>query len=167
MRQNFQGALSPIPPKIYSPPAIPQDVACYRILKPCYLDDNMYFEGDIVTWTEEPNSEMEPLNDLAREAMDEFFDKCEEFGRAASAVKGMLYVALQRPTQEKRDINSSERRRVEIIKGDGGIPVMGARKVGRPAKAQKLDVSPHEQKPVADLARAGRQAANAVRDSKV
>lgn len=166
MQRNFQGALSPLPPKMYSAPSIPQNVACYRILKPCFLDDIMFFEGDIVTWNEEPNKEMEPLNDLAKQATKEFFDDREELARIASAAKGTRYIPLRRPIEEERELNTLESRRVELIKGDGGVPVMGARKRGRP-KVQKLDVLPHEEAPVMDLARTGRNAANAVTDSNL
>lgn len=165
MRQNFQGALSPLPPKMYSPPAIPQNVACYRVLKPVFLDDTMYFEGDIVTWTEEPNSEMEPLNDLAMAASKKFFDKCEELGKLASALRNTLYVALQRPYEKTRESANSEARRVELIKGDGGVPVMGARKRGRP-KAQKLEVSPLAERPIANLAKTEKEIANSISDGK-
>lgn len=164
MRQNFQGNYSPLPPKMYSAPSIPQDVACYRILKPCFLDDIMFFEGDIVTWQEEPNKEMEPLNDLAKKATNAFFDDREALAKAASAAKGTKYIALRRPIEEERELNNSESRRVELIKGDGGIPVMGARKRGRP-KAEKVQLSGSEEKPIVDLARKGKEIANAVRDA--
>lgn len=163
MRPNFQGALSPLPPKMYSAPAIPQEVACYRILKPCFLDDVMFFEGDIVTWGEEPNKEMEPLNELAKQATRDFFDDREKLAKAASAAKGTRYIPLRRPIEEERELNTSEARRVELIKGDGGIPVMGARKRGRP-KVERVEVSGFEQKPIIDLARVGKQEANNTKD---
>lgn len=166
MRPNFQGNYSPLPPKLYAAPTIPQDRPCYRILKPCFLDDVMYFEGDIVSWPEEPNKEMEPLNDLAKEATNLFFDSREELARMASQKKGVKYIPLRRPIEEERELNTAEARRVELIKGDGGIPVMGARKRGRP-KAERVDVSPIEERPIADLARADKKAANSVRDSKI
>lgn len=152
MRSNFQGALSPTPPRAYAAPVIPQNVPCYRILKPCFLDDTMYFEGDIITWAEEPNSEMEPLNGLADDAVNAFYDKCEKLGKEASEKRGTLYVALHRPSSEKRSNATSESRRVEVIKGDGGVPVMGSRKRGRPPLAQKVDMGGVEQKPIANLA---------------
>lgn len=153
MRPNFQGGLSPLPPRQYAAPAVPQDVACYRILKPCFLDDIMFFEGDIVTWQEEPNKEMEPLNDIAKAATKEFFDDREKLAKAASAVKGTRYIPLRRPVEEERELNTLESRRVELIKGDGGVPVMGARKRGRP-KAVKVDLGGVEERPVMDLVRA-------------
>jgi len=168
MRHNFQSDLSPVPPKMYAAPEIPKNVACYRILRPCFLDDIMFYEGDVVTWSEEPNSEMEPLNDLARKASDAFFDKCEELGKLAAKEKGKSFVPVQRPFSERRRNNTAETRRVELVKGDGGVPIMGARKgPGRPPKAQKLEVSKIEQKPVSDLARTGKAAANAVKDNKI
>lgn len=165
MRQNFQGNYSPLPPKMYSAPVIPQDRPCYRILegKGVFLDDVMFFPGDIVTWTEEPNKEMEPLNDLAKEATNKFFDDREELARAFSASKGNRYIPLRRPIEEEREMNTAEARRVELVKGDGGIPVMGARKRGRP-KVEKLDVSPIEQRPITNIARVGKREANKVKD---
>lgn len=166
MRPNFQGSMSPMPPKMYAAPVIPQDRPCYRILdgRGVFLDDVMFFPGDIVIWDEEPNKEMEPLNDLARGATDAFFDDREELAKAASLKKGMRYIPLRRPIEDDRMLNSSESRRVELVKGDGGVPVMGARKRGRP-KAERVNISGVEEKPIADLSRKGRDAANAVKDN--
>lgn len=152
MRQNFAGNLSPLPPKMYSAPAIPQNVACYRILKPCYLDDVYLFEGEIVTWAETPNKEMEPLNALAKKAINEFFDETDRLGQLASSEKGRKYVPMRRPIEEEKSLNTAEGRRVEVVKGDGGIPIMGAKKRGRP-KLSKMEVSPLEEKPIANLAK--------------
>lgn len=168
MQRNFSGSLSPLPPKMYSAPTIPQDRPVYRILagKGVFLDDIMFFEGDIVIWDEEPNKEMEPLNDLAKAATNKFFDDREELARAHSLSKGTKYIPGRRPIEEERALITAESRRVELIKGDGGIPVMGARKRGRP-RAEKLDASGIEEKPIADLTRSGKKAANSVRDSNL
>lgn len=152
MRPNFQGAMSPMPPRAYAQPSVANDRPAYRILKECFLDDIMFFPDQLVYWDEEPNQEMEPLNELARDAHNKFLDKIEEAGQRASAAKGMLYVALKRPEGEARAMSTSESRRVEIIKGDGGVPVMGARKRGRP-KAQRIEDTGVEEKPIADLTR--------------
>lgn len=140
MRQNFQGDLSPIPPRSYAAPVVRQDRAAYRILKECFLDDVMYFEGQMIYWDEEPNKEMEPLNDLAQKEIDKFFDAREELAKQKSASNGMKYIPLRRPVQEDRERNNAESRRPEIVKGDGGVPVLGARKRGRP-KAEKIETS--------------------------
>lgn len=170
MRQNFQGNYSPKPPTLYAAPSIPQDVPCYRILegKGCFLDDIMFFPGDIVTWTEEPNKDMEPLNELAKEATKGFFDEREKLAREASAAKGTRYIPLRRPIEEERELNNSESRRVELIKGDGGVPVMGARrKPGRPPMASKVEMGGVEQRPIANLARNQKQVANSVKDTNI
>jgi len=152
MRPNFQGGLSPIPPKQYAPSYVRQDRPAYRILKMCYLDDRACFEGEEVYWDEEPNKEMEPLNDLAKEATKAFFDNREELAREASLKKGVKYIPLRRPVEEERALNTSEARRVEIVKGDGGVPVMQARKRGRP-KIEKIDNSGVEARTILDLSK--------------
>lgn len=150
MRPNFQGAMSPMPPRAYAQPVVQQDRPAYRILKECFLDDVMFFPDQLVYWDEEPNKEMEPLNDLAKAATKKFFDDREELAKKASELKGTRYIPLRRPIEEERALNTSESRRVEIIKGDGGVPVMGARKRGRP-KVERIDESGVEERPIADL----------------
>ena len=146
--------LSPVPQTTYAMPTIPQDVAVYRILKPCYLDDAYVIGGDIVSWDREPNKEMEPLNDLAREATNAFFDKLDACGKEASAKNGMKYIPMRRPVEEEIAMTNSANRRVEIIKGDGGVPIMGAKKRGRPA-LQKLNVGIQKQEqPIRNISKA-------------
>lgn len=164
MRPNFQGAYSPLPPRAYVTPAVGNDRPAYRILKECFLDDRMCFPDELVYWDEEPNKEMEPLNDLAKDASRKFFDGREALAVAHSAAKGVKYIPGARPFDEQRELATADARRVELIKGDGGIPVMGARKRGRP-KVERIDNSGPEEKAIADLTKAGRTAANAVRDA--
>lgn len=152
MRPNFQGALAPTPPQAYATPNVGNDRPAYRILKECFLDDVMFFPDQLVYWEEEPNKEMEPLNDLAKAATKKFFDDREELAKAHSLAKGNRYIPLRRPVEEERALNTSESRRVEIIKGDGGVPVMGARKRGRP-KAERIEDSGVKEMPIADLTR--------------
>lgn len=147
MRPNFQGVMSPLPPQSYAAPVVRDDRPAYRILKECFLDDVMYFPGQMVYWDEEPNKEMEPLNGLAKKASDAFFDKCEREGQKKAAKNSMRYVPLRRPTSEDRELNSADARRVELVKGDGGVPVMGARKRGRP-KAERIDVAGVQPQPI-------------------
>ena len=150
MRSEF----SPVPQQSYAMPAIPQDVPVYRILKPVYLDDCYCVAGDIVSWDREPNKEMEPLNDMAKVMTSEFFDQLDALGTAASAKNGMKYVPLRRPVEEDKAMNSAASRRVEIIKGDGGVPIMGAKKRGRPA-VQKLNVGiPKPEQTIRNMAKA-------------
>ncbi len=156
MRPNFSGAMSPAPPKQFTMPNVGQDRPAYRILKECFLDDRMCFPDELVYWDEEPNKEMEPLNDLAKAASKAFFDDREELAKIASMKKGVRYIPLRRPVEEERELNTAEARRVEIIKGDGGVPVMGARKRGRP-KIERIDTSGVEEKPIADFTKKGKK----------
>lgn len=154
--------LSPVPQTTYAMPSIPQDVAVYRILKPCYLDDSYVIQGDIVSWDREPNKEMEPLNEMAKEATNAFFDKLDACGQASSAKNGMKYVPMRRPVEEEIAMTNSANRRVEIIKGDGGVPIMGAKKRGRPS-LQKLNIGIQKQEqPIRNISKA--KDANSVHD---
>lgn len=151
MRANFQGDLSPIPPRHFAAPVVRQDRPAYRILKECFLDDVMYFEGQMIYWDEEPNKEMEPLNSLAEEAINAFFDSREELAKQKSAANGMKYIPLRRPISEDRERNNTESRRPEIVKGDGGVPVLGARKRGQPKAEVISNVA--DQTPIYDTVR--------------
>lgn len=155
--------LSPVPQQSYAMPSIPQDVPVYRILKPCYLDDCYCVAGDIVSWDREPNKEMEPMNDMAKVMTSEFFDKLDRLGQEASAKNGMKYVPMRRPVEEQIAMTDSANRRVEIIKGDGGVPIMGARKKpGRPA-LQKINTGiQRQEQPIKNISKA--RDANSVHD---
>jgi len=152
MRPNFGGQYSPTPPKPQVDPVISQDRAAYRILKECFLDDIMFFPGQLVYWDEEPNKEMQPMNGMAKKASNAFFDKCEREGQKKAAKNSMRYVPLRRPVEEDRALANADLRRVEIVKGDGGVPVMGARKRGRP-KAEAITNLGVEVTPIVDADR--------------
>src|ERR1035437_2055023 len=123
MRKDFGGNLSPVPMVPMMAPRIPDDQPCYRILKPCFLAGEYCVEGEIIVWTQEPNKEMEPLNDLAHEATMAFFDNLDECGKKVAAQRNTRYVPLRRPVADDIALNTAAARRPEIKKGDGGIPV--------------------------------------------
>lgn len=119
---------------------IPQDKPVYRVLSQAGFfgpDDHLYAEGDIVVFMDEPNDEFEPLNDLARKAQNTYFDKLDDLARAAAEKAGRAYAGRPRSLDEAISIASQDARRVQLVKGDGGVPLMGGRKNG-PARVEKL-----------------------------
>jgi len=60
----------------------------YRLLAPCYLeDDTLHVEGEEIWYTGCPNEEMEPLNELARVRSREYIDSLDDAARAVAAAK--------------------------------------------------------------------------------
>lgn len=60
----------------------------YRLLAPCYLeDDTLHGEGEEIWYEGTPNEEMEPLNDLARERSQQYIEMLDDAARAVAAAK--------------------------------------------------------------------------------
>ena len=134
--------------------------AAYRVLAPSgffsdndtlYLADEngnpaeIYFDG-------EPNEELEPLNDLARQRMTVYLDKLDALGKAAAEKLGRPFVGRPRNLDGAVEFATALARNEVSIMGTknkqsntelvnpGPIPQTGAtlnpakRKVGRPPK---------------------------------
>lgn len=128
--------LSPVPPQRQSPYAIPDDVAVYRVMGNTYLDDELYTEGAVITWPDEPNQEMEPLNELARAAMAAFLKKLDFFGEKAAKKAGVAYISLANAHEVAHQLAKQEGKRVNILNAKKTVPLMGAKKNRRGSKVQ-------------------------------
>lgn len=120
--------------------SIPSDRPVYRILATAGFfgpDDHLYEEGDIIVFLDEPNDEMEPMNDLAREKQHAYFDKLDALAKAAAEKAGRQYAGRARSLDEAIAIASQDARRVQLVRGDGGVPLMGAKHHG-PARVEKI-----------------------------
>lgn len=112
---------------------IREDRAAYRILATAGFfgpDDHLYSEGSVIYFEDEPNLEMEPMNGKAREAMNAYIDRQDALGRAAAEKAGRSYTGLPRTLDDAVRIASQDARRVQLVAGDGGVPLMGAHKRG-------------------------------------
>ena len=108
---------------------IPEDRAAYRILTNFYgPNDHMYQEGDIVLFDGEPNDDMEPMNSAAKKVMDAFFKKQEDCARKMAEKAGREYTGRPRSLDEAVTLASMDARRVQLVQGDGGVPLMGGKK---------------------------------------
>lgn len=119
---------------------IPNDVPVYRVLAVSGFfgpDDTLYPEGSVIRYMDEPNEEFEPLNDMARVAQSEYFDKLDGLARIAAEKAGRQFAGRARSLEDAVAIASQDARRVQLVSGDGGVPLMGAKRRG-PARVEQL-----------------------------
>lgn len=112
---------------------IREDRAAYRVLATAGFngpDDHLYPEGAVIYYDDEPNLEFEPLNRKAHETMTAYIDKLDALGRVAAEKAGRSYTGLPRTLDDAVRIASQDARRVQLVAGDGGVPLMGGRKNG-------------------------------------
>lgn len=133
---------------------IREDRAAYRILAPNGFfgsDDHLYIEtaesGPVnIYWDDEPNEDMEPLNELARVRMNAYLDKLEGLGREAALKAGKSYAgrprtldgalelatAVQRSEAGVMGMKNKESVGIERIEAQGPIQETGIVSVNRP-----------------------------------
>lgn len=112
---------------------IPQDIPVYKILDEHGFygsDDRLYLAGEIITLEDEPNEDMEPMNALARERLQAYLDKLDGFAKLAAEKHGRAFVGRARTLDAAITMATQDARRVQLVKGDGGIPIMGGKKRG-------------------------------------
>lgn len=122
-------------------------------------DDHLYQEGEEIYYEGEPNEEMEPLNQLARERMVVYLEKLDALAKEAAVKKGIPFngrprtldgaVAFAREIERAqvpvmghvgpRKEAGIEKVEKEAIPETGGINPKRGR--GRPAKAKSLSVA--------------------------
>lgn len=91
-------------------------------------DDHLYPEGSVIRWSGEPNEDMEPLNEPAIKAMNDFFDKLEDHAKALAKKAGVEYTGRPRSLEAAVHLSTLAARRTSTNTGDGGVPLMGADK---------------------------------------
>lgn len=101
------------------------------------LDSEIYFDG-------EPNEELEPLNESARDKMMTYLERLDELGRQAAAKVGKAYAGRPRTIDGALELATAVQRSETAVmghlnknKGDSGIEQIEDRQipeVGNPAK---------------------------------
>lgn len=131
--------LSPQPYQRQPILTIPQDRPVYRIKEGKFFgpDDCLYEEGAVIEFHDEPNTEMEPLNALAEEAMKKYLAKLDTYGKAVAEKAGKHYASLADAFENSRALMTEETRRIRPITGKEQVPLMGAKK--KAGKIAKLD----------------------------
>lgn len=138
--------LSPIPPQRNATLVIPDDRAVYRIKEGKFFgpDDCLYLEGQVIAWDEEPNLEMEPLNNMARAAFKAFLEKLDVFARAVAEKNGTSYASYVDAHQNAIVMARQDSKRVELISSEPQVPLMGAKKTpkSRPEQITETEDAP-------------------------
>ena len=149
--------LDNFPPRSSSPAVIPQDEPVYRVNEgKFFADDTLYEEGQIITWPDEPNDSLEPLNDLAREKMKEFYAKIDEAGRKVAEKAGRAYVSRLDAFENSYALAKQEGRKVNVLNAPDQKNILGAKR-GRP-RGKKIEIDQGEQQEVKAVR--GRNAVN-------
>ncbi len=110
---------------------ISNDRPAYRILSEKGFfgpDDNLYPFGEQIYFDDEPNLDMEPLNELARKRKAEFINKLEELGRQAAVKNGREFTGLPMNIESAIEQASMDARRVQSISNPDGVALMKADK---------------------------------------
>lgn len=132
--------LSPVQSRPAAPVVIPQEAPVYRLKAPIFAaDDCLYAEGAILQTEDEPNQEMEPLNDLARQRMRDYLAKLDAYGKEVAEKTGKSYAGLVDAFEQAHTLAKKEGKRVSLIGGQEATPLMGAKKKGK--KIQQLEMN--------------------------
>lgn len=98
----------------------------YRLLAPCFLDDTLYDEGTEIYWTACPNEEMEPLNELARDASQKYMEMLDDAGRAVAAARNRAFTGRRDMLDQAIDhsrIESLDHGRVALPTSREDVPI--------------------------------------------
>jgi hypothetical protein len=127
--------------------------AAYRILAIHGFygpDDHLYEEGEEIYFDGEPNEEMEPLNQVARERIHSYLENLDTLGREAALKAGKAYAGRPRSLdgglalataiqRQEMGLMGARKDSVEITRvSEEDVPETGSfnpkRKAGRPKK---------------------------------
>lgn len=119
---------------------IPQNVPVYRVREgKFYADDRLFDEGKIIIWDEEPNKNLEPLNDMAIANYEAFLLKLDRAGHQAALAAGKGYASELDAFKNSMILAREEGKRVTVLNDGGRTPIMGGQKRGKP-KATEIDI---------------------------
>lgn len=120
---------------------ISQERPAYKILSEKGFfgpDDHLYVFGEQIYFDGEPNEDMEPLNGLAREAMEEHLTKLDELGRVAAEKAGRAYAGRARSLEAALAQATEDARRVQSISNPTGVPLMKSSKKEKNTGVEKI-----------------------------
>lgn len=138
------------PPRPRVDPPIPADKPVFRILtEQGYFgpDDTLHRMGELIVLFDEPNEDMEPMNDMARKSLESHLDKLETSSREVAKFNGRHFAGRARTKDEMLDHATSDSRRVQSLSNPGGVAIIGAK------KDNSLRIQSVGDEPVADTGR--------------
>ena len=118
------------PPKQRIDPVIPQNKPVYRVLSEQGFfgpDHTLRKMGELIVLFDEPNEDMEPMNDLARAALEKTIEKLVESERAVAHQNGRHFAGRARTKEEVISAATDDARRVQSLSNPTGKAIMGAR----------------------------------------
>lgn len=130
-----------MPPQRYAAPQIPQDVPVYRITDEhgFFADATLFPQDTVLIWEEEPNPNMEPLNEKAGVIMKEYLEKLDVFGRIAAEKAGKAYKNLADAYQSTLQESVQDGKRSRVIGAKTEIPLLSGAKAGK-AKVSTVEI---------------------------
>lgn len=119
------------PPRQYST-VIPNDVPVYKVgAGKFYVDDELLTEGSIITWQEEPNPDLIPMNSLAIDKMREYLKQLDVYGEEKAKADKKKYVPLLAKFEASIGQKDSNKR-ATVLNGRGEETSILGKKRGRP-----------------------------------
>jgi len=99
----------------------------YRLLEPFFGPDcNLYPEGDTIVFDDEPNENMQPLNEAAKVKQKAFFDKLDECARKSAEKAGREYAGRPRSLDDAITLATEEARAIQRVADGPGVALMKA-----------------------------------------
>jgi hypothetical protein len=102
-------------------PPIPQNKPVFRVLDEHGFfgpDDTLHPEGSLIVLYDAPNENMEPMNDLAREAYEAMLDKLDQSAREVAKANGRHFADRPRSKEDMIAAATEDARRK--------VPILGA-----------------------------------------
>lgn len=138
--------LSPVPPMRQAPVIIPQHVPVYRVLDDKGFfgpNDTLFPRDSIISYVDEPNPEMEPLNSLAEEAMKKYLGRLDKEGRKVAQRNGTAFTSLADAFEQARTMAQQESKTVHLIGGAAEmVPLMAGKKKDNKVSRIELESQP-------------------------
>lgn len=101
-------------------------------------DDHLYTSGEMIYFDDEPNEDMEPLNDLARVKIRDLIEKLDRLGREAAEKFDRPYTSRASSLEEAIQLSTEDARRVQSIGNPNGVALMKSDKRGKTTGIERV-----------------------------
>jgi len=118
------------PPRAKIDPVIPQNKPVYRVLDEKGFfgpDDTLHPEGEIIVLHDEPNINMEPMNDLAKDRLRIVMKKLNESSKHVADANGRYFAPQTQSVDDMLSNATEDARRIKSLSNPDGVAIMGAK----------------------------------------